>query len=135
MKITLNNIQYEFRPQEGGAFVIANDYQGDIVIPAQIFVEGKPINVVGIAEDAFYGCDDVTSITLPEGLTTIEDSAFENMSGLTEILIPESVKHIGRSVFGTCENLQRAVLPSQLQSIPEDMFDDFANEQIMGLLR
>ena len=123
MKITLNNIQYEFRPQEGGAFVITNDYQGDIVIPAQILIEGAPINVVGIAQEAFYGCDDVTSVTLSEGLTTIEDSAFENMSGLTEILIPESVKHIGRSVFGTCENLQRAVLPSQLQSIPEDMFE------------
>ena len=105
MEIIVNNIKYDLRPEDGGAFVIANDYRGDITIPAQIIVDGQSIRVVGIAQEAFYGCDDVTSITLPEGLTTIEDSTFEFMSGLTEIVIPDSVTHIGRSAFSTCENL------------------------------
>ena len=123
MEIIVNNIKYDLRPEDGGAFVIANDYQGDITIPAQIIVDGQSIRVVGIAQEAFYGCDDVTSITLPDGLTTIEDSTFEFMSGLTEIVIPDSVTHIGRSAFSTCENLQRVVLPSQLTTIPEDLFE------------
>lgn len=121
MKIIVNNINYDLRPE--GAFVLANDYQGDIIIPAQIIVDGQSIRVVGIAQEAFYGCDDVMSITLPEGLTTIEDSTFEFMSGLTEIVIPDSVTHIGRSAFSTCENLQRVVLPSHLTTIPEDLFE------------
>ena len=123
MEIIVDNIKYDLRPEDGGAFVIANDYQGDITIPAQIIVDGQSIRVVGIAQEAFYGCDDVTSITLPEGLTTIEDSTFEFMSGLTEIVIPDSVTHIGRSAFSTCENLQRVVLPSQMTSIAEDLFE------------
>ena len=121
--VIVNNIKYDLRPEKGGAFVVAYEYQGNIVIPAQILIDGAPVKVIGIAQEAFYGCDDVTSITLSEGLTTIEDSAFENMSGLTEIVIPESVTHIGRSALSSCENLQRAVLPSQLQSIAEDMFE------------
>ena len=83
MKIIVNNINYDLRPE--GAFVLANDYQGDITIPAQIIVDGQSIHVVGIAQEAFYGCDDVTSITLPEGLTTIEDSTFEFMLSLIHI--------------------------------------------------
>ena len=57
MKIIVNNINYDLRPE--GAFVLANDYQGDITIPAQIIVDGQPIRVVGIAQEAFYGCDNV----------------------------------------------------------------------------
>lgn len=121
MKIIVNNINYDLRPE--GAFVLANDYQGDITIPAQIIVDEQPIRVVGIAQEAFYDCDDVTSITLPETLTTIEDSTFESMSGLKEIVIPDSVTHIGKCAFSDCENLQRVVLPSRLQVISEDLFE------------
>ena len=123
MEIIVNNIKYDLRPEDGGAFVIANDYRGDIVIPAQFLVNGAPIPVVGIAEDAFYACDDVTSVILSDGLTIIENSAFESMNGLKEIVIPDSVTHIGKCAFSDCEKLQRVVLPSQLQVIAEDLFE------------
>lgn len=121
MEIIVNNIKYDLRPE--GAFVVFNNYRGDITIPAQILVDGQAIPVIGIAVDAFYGCDDVTSVTLPEGLTTIEDSAFESMNGLIEIVIPDSVTHIGKVAFSDCQSLQRVVLPAQLQTISEDLFE------------
>lgn len=123
MEIIVDNIKYDLRPEDGGAFVIANDYQGDITIPAQIIVDEQPIRVVGIAQEAFYGCDDVTSITLPEGLTTIEDSTFEFMSGLTEIVIPDSVTHIGKCAFCDCDNLKKVVLPFGLKYLSAEMFE------------
>ncbi|MDD6405738.1 MAG: leucine-rich repeat protein, partial [Clostridiales bacterium] len=47
-------------------------YEGEIVIPSEI--EGMP--VTGISDYAFNGCDGLTSITIPEGVTSIGDEAF-----------------------------------------------------------
>ena len=94
MEFIVEGIKYDLRPEEGGAFVIANDYKGEISIPASVIVDGLPISVVGVAEDAFYACDDVTSVALPKGLRIIEKSAFESMSSLTEIVIPTSIEFI-----------------------------------------
>ena len=107
MEIIINGIKYELRPEENGAYVMPNEYKGKVVIPAQIIVDGLVINVIGIAEDAFYRCDDVTSISLPEGIKTIENSAFESISGLKEIVVPASVTSIGKCAFSDCENLRK----------------------------
>lgn len=123
MTILINNINYELRTEENGAFVVECDYKGDIVIPAVINVEGMSVPVIGIAEEAFYACDDVTSITLPEGLKIIERNAFENMSGLVEIVIPESVCSIGDGALCCCENLQKVTLPSSIKHIPDNLLE------------
>jgi hypothetical protein len=53
-----------------------------------------------IAEVAFNSCD-VTSITIPESVTSIGDGAFANCNSLTYIIIPESVTSIGGNLFGS----------------------------------
>lgn len=52
-----------------------------------------------IAEDAFYYCEDLVSVTLPDGLLYINTSAFDGCESLTSITIPESVKNISESAF------------------------------------
>ena len=51
-----------------------------------------------VAAGAFEGCDRLTSVTFPEGVTAIEDSTFKNDSRLTEITIP-GVVSIGKEAF------------------------------------
>ena len=123
MEIIINNINYELRTEENGAYVAENNCKGEVVIPAEIQVGSLTVPVIGIGEDAFYGCDDVTGVTLPDGIKIIERSAFESMSRLREILIPDSVKYIGESAFSDCENLKKVLLPSQIKYLPEDMFE------------
>lgn len=123
MEIIIDKIKYELRSQENGAYVVENHYSGKVVIPAQIQVDGMNIPVIGIAEDAFYACDDVTIVILPDGLTTIEKRAFDSMSGPKEIIIPETVLQIGEGAFSDCENLQHVVLPSHLRHLPTDLFE------------
>ena len=123
MEIIIDKIKYDLRPAENGAYVVENNYSGKVVIPAHIQVDGQTIPVIGIQEDAFYACDDVTSVTLPDGLITIEKRAFDSMCGPKEIIIPETVLHIGEGAFSDCENLQQVTLPSQLTHLPADLFD------------
>ena len=55
-----------------------------------------------IGESAFRYCSSLTSITIPEGVTTIEEEAFAGCSSLTSITIPEGVTEIGKSAFEDC---------------------------------
>ena len=58
--------------------------------------------VTYIDDDAFGGCEGLTSITIPNSVTSIGDYAFRDCSGLTSVMIPNSVKSIGYSAFFLC---------------------------------
>lgn len=51
-----------------------------------------------INANAISGCSSITSITIPNTVTTIGDNAFEE-TGITSITIPNSVSSIGKDVF------------------------------------
>ena len=54
-------------------------YSGDIVIPEKISVDGVECTVISIADNAFYECRDLTSITIPNSVTSIGGSAFPGL--------------------------------------------------------
>jgi len=62
-------------------------------------------NTKCISDGAFLHCEYLTSVTIPEGVTTICGSAFACCSNLSYISIPDSVVSIGYDAFGECENL------------------------------
>lgn len=86
------------------------EYTGNenVVILPSIF-SGYP--VTKIAAGAFYGCDKLTSITIPDSITVIGGSAFSGCSALTNIMIPESVTKIGAGAFSGCSSLENITLP------------------------
>ena len=53
--------------------------------------------------DNYY--NHLTSIKIPDSITTIGDFAFAGVSGLTDMVIPNSVENMGGAVFTGCENL------------------------------
>ena len=55
---------------------------------------------------AFYGCDHIESVTLPEGLTVIPQSAFNGCTALSSVNIPTSVTEIGDDAFSSCSSLK-----------------------------
>jgi hypothetical protein len=56
-------------------------------------------SVTKIGEDAFCACENLTEISLPEGVTTIGSNAFSEVKNLKKINIPQSVNSIGMSAF------------------------------------
>ena len=55
-----------------------------------------------IGEEAFIGRDNLTSVTLPECLTSIGDSAFSYCNALTSVTLPDSLTFIGEGAFEDC---------------------------------
>ena len=62
-------------------------------------------SVTNIGYGAFYDCNDLTNITIPDSVTSIGESAFWGCSGLTSITIPDSVTSIGDHAFVGCSGL------------------------------
>jgi hypothetical protein len=61
--------------------------------------------ITSIGDGAFYGCDRLTSVTIPDSVTSIGNYAFQNCSGLTSVTIPNSVTSIGEQAFSVCSGL------------------------------
>ena len=71
-----------------------------------------PNSVTSIGWGAFVGCYGLTSVTIPNSVTSIGQSAFEGCSGLTSITIPNSVTSIGINAFRSCTNLTSITVES-----------------------
>ena len=80
-------------------------------------------SVKEIGEGAFArystlgGAPAISSITLPETLTTIKDGAFLGCESLMEVIIPESVTYMGDYLFAYCVNLTKVQLPTNIKSV------------------
>ncbi len=96
-------------------------YSGDIVVPSSVSYNGEQYIVTAIGEAAFYDCENLTSITLPNSLTTIGDEAFQYCR-LTSITLPNSVTTIGDHAFYECIRLTSITLPGSLTTIGDDVF-------------
>ena len=96
-------------------------YSGQITIPSTVNYNNKSYSVTSIGNSAFFYCSGLTSITIPEGVTSIGDGAFE-YSGLTSITIPESVTSIGNDAFGWCSSLTSVTIPDGVTSIGSGTF-------------
>ena len=128
--------------EAGGNTAVITGYVGKaeahaVVVPAEVTVASLDENVhnednvrkiVGIADNAFYYCTAMTSVTIPEGIETIGDWAFAGCIGLTEIVLPDSVTTIGEGAFHGCTNVTSFTFSKNLTKI-----DDFAFYGCTGL--
>lgn len=111
---------FKFTPDNTAVIVTNYKYKGtaaDVTIPS--CYKGKPVTMIGHA--AFFNSA-VTSVTIPDSVTSIDDNAFGFCSQLTNISIPNSVTYIGFSAFAHCTSLKSITLPSSLSSISEALF-------------
>lgn len=66
--------------------------------------------------------NDVTSLVIEDGVTSIGDYTFEGLTQVTSVKIPDSVRRIGAWAFDFCYSLQKVELPENLEFIGEMAF-------------
>lgn len=101
--VEINGIWYNIITNDNIATVTSNpngdQYFGNVYIPEEITYNEKQYPITKIGEYAFYACNNLTSIDIPNSVTTIGDFAFKDCTNLTSITIPGSITNIGRDAF------------------------------------
>ena len=98
-------IDVNFETGEGGNDVLQN-----------IDMSNTLVNTIGLS--TFYSCTSLTSITLPDSLTSIGGNAFASCTSLTSITLPDSLTSIGSGAFANCTSL---MLVTSLPTIPPSL--------------
>lgn len=81
-------------------------------------------DISSIGDYAFYKCNRLESVTIPDSVTSIGASAFNLCESLKNITIPDGVTYIGIGAFQYCESLTNITIPNGVTSINDDTFSD-----------
>ena len=122
---------------------------GNIVTPYQTsslpeidtntYSDGKGVikfktDVAWRGDDAFYNCDRLTSVEIPNSVASIGDSAFNACSSLTSAPIPNSVISIGSNAFYACSSLTSMMIPNSVISIGLNAFGQISAKILFSKL-
>lgn len=105
---------------------------GNLTIPENVTYNGHTYSVTSIGDYAFYDCNGLTSVTIPNTVTSIGAGAFENCSGLltvdynatncTSMSFFSMADNVYRPVFYGCNNLSTLNIGNNVTSIPARAF-------------
>ena len=143
-EIVDNGIKYLLNLRDKTASVLPNDYgQANVIIPQSVAYCGDGYIVTSLADQCFDCCWRLTSVTLPDGITSLGNRCFhgthltsinlpnsitsfgdECFSGcqFTSIDIPVSVTSLGNGCFSYCRDLTSINLPNGITSLGNDFF-------------
>jgi len=97
---------------------LPQEYAGEYTV-----AEGTTV----IASDAFKGCNMLTSVVLPNSVSTLAGSStFENCSALGAVNIPDGITTLGLYTFSGCSSLQSIDLPASITSLGSYCFGECA---------
>ena len=121
-----------YQDSEGNPYIAIRGYYGldaDVVIPEYIDVNGEKIVVKKINDRAFYDNDTITTVTIPNSVTSIGNYAFGSCSDLTTVIISENsqLSTIGYFAFYGCSSLTSIYIPSSVTTIGESAFESCSN--------
>ena len=133
----INDVTYEITGN-GEVTITGGDKKGEVTIESTVKINGQTYRVTGIADNAFKNNQDITSLTIPEGILTIGDNAFNGCTRLIVINIEKDVHIIGDKAFanvGTAGARTRSeastiTVNCYTESVPQTASNAFENTPI-----
>lgn len=112
---------------DGSVFVTSeyyesHSYSGDVYIPEKVTYNGTEYTVSGIGQEAFMGCIQLTSVSIPNSVHIIDAWAFMGCSLLKNVDFGNSVTSIEVEAFRGCSRLRTVNLPNSLRTIGNGAF-------------
>ena len=122
-EVEINGIKYKIISDTEVEVIHKDDYSGDIIIPETVITNNKEYKVTSIGRGAFNintnsdgGCK-ITSIQIPNNVTSIGRDAFQNCELLKEVKMPDDIVCVDTGTFTGCRSLESITLPRKLQEI------------------
>jgi hypothetical protein len=108
------------------------DASGSIILPGRIKIGGVYYSVSAIADQAFQGCINLTSVAIPNSIESIGGSAFSGCIGLTSVVFNEMVasssgRSLGTQCFAYCISLTSVSVPTSFSILGDFVFMNCVN--------
>jgi hypothetical protein len=126
-------LKYEYSLNGNEATVIQDDSYRNlptVEIPASVTIGGRTYQVTAIGCNAFMDCENLTSVSLANGLLHIGNRAFFR-AYLQEVLLPSTLKSIGEEAFKDCESIESILVPDGVERIGNFAFSDMDNLRVL----
>ena len=99
--------------------------KGDRIYLSRALVGIQPWKYMSFIPDwAFYGCDELTNVDLPNNVTLIGDKAFMRCKNLESITLGEDVVSIESEAFRDCKKLKKIIIPDGVSVLRNGPFYD-----------
>lgn len=96
-----------------------------------------PSTCMNIGDNSFYRCWNLTDITFNEGLLSIAHGGFDQCTRLSSIHLPESLGSLGQEAFGDCALLEEVYIGAGIEQIAlgsdEPAFNKHASHSALAL--
>ncbi len=109
-----------------------SSYSGDIVIPSTVTNGNETYSVKKIGQYAFCRSE-IISLTIQNGIETIDECAFLYSSQLVDVSLPSSLTSIGNSAFFNCYQITELVIPEGVSTIGNQAFCYCGNMKTLQL--
>ncbi len=103
--------------------VVNKDISGEFVIASD----------VNVLDDAFYGCNGITKLTLSEGVSTIKESQYAGIGQITEVVLPSTLTEIGDYAFSNNEKLISVSIPTSVENLGSGVFKNCTSLETVNL--
>lgn len=94
----------------------------EVIIPATVIVDGVETPVKEIGRCSFDDCIGLTSVVIPNGITSIGIGAFYSCDSLVSVVIPSSVTSVGALAFEDCFSLTSVVILGRITTLDFGVF-------------
>ncbi|MBQ9418289.1 MAG: leucine-rich repeat domain-containing protein [Bacteroidales bacterium] len=90
---------------------------GRVAVPSEVKRGGKRYKVVEVGDNAFYRCDSVVEVLLPEGCRRIGAQAFCGCERLQRVMWNEALEEVGEGAFAYCKGMREVRLPQKVSRV------------------
>jgi hypothetical protein len=111
--------RYETQRYLGGVTDYYDGYNKDFIQR-----NSNKTDIYSIPNACFYGCKNLKTVTIADGIENIGNLAFCGCNSLEEIVIPDSVETLGHEVFNDCTSLKKVVTGNSVKIIHDSLFKD-----------
>lgn len=125
--VEVDGLNYLLNEEEKTAMVTLSNYNGILVIPESINVEGVDYIVTSIDEYAFRENNNLLSVTIPTSVKTMGVAAFTYCNSLIKVNLGNGLETIGHRAFSYCSNLQSVFFGTSVNKLDDSVFNGCTN--------
>lgn len=118
-----NNCEYAIdEVNETASLVKGDDVNSNVVIDSVVVYDGRKYPVTKIETAAFWYCDRLVNVTMPNSIVEIGNSVFQDCDKLKIVDVSDSIEIMGDNTFWGCTSLERTGIPGKITKIPDGTF-------------